>query len=293
MNNIARNVLKVAAAAVALASLQSMVACTAAGPDELGSQELTGAPEDTGANEAGVTGGLTVGGTLKATTDVNLRTGPSTNNTVLHVVPSGSQVTVVASDPQNGFYKIKHNGTVGWSFGKYYTVVSSGGSGGGSGLSAGRQAALDRAKAVVGFSYWWGHGRWRAEGPTSSTKGSCSGSCPSCSHGGSYGADCSGFVGKAWNVSGANGALTDDQHPYSTASFVGSSSQWSTVSRGSLQPADALVYNSNGAGHIVLYSKGDGWGSFYAYECKGCSAGCVYGVRTAGSAYKGIRRTGY
>jgi hypothetical protein len=31
----------------------------------------------------------------------------------------------------------------------------------------------------------------------------------------------------------------------------------------------------------------------YAYECKGCAAGCVKGYRTATSAYHGIRRSGY
>jgi hypothetical protein len=31
----------------------------------------------------------------------------------------------------------------------------------------------------------------------------------------------------------------------------------------------------------------------YAYECKGCSAGCVKGYRTAGASYHAIRRTGY
>ena len=53
------------------------------------------------------------------------------------------------------------------------------------------------------------------------------------------------------------------------------------------------VYRSNGAGHIFMYGSGDGWGSMYAYECKGCSAGCIEGLRTATNAYHGIRRTGY
>ena len=38
-------------------------------------------------------------------------------------------------------------------------------------------------------------GRWRADG---TDHGSCSGSCPSCSHSGKYGADCSGLIAKAW-----------------------------------------------------------------------------------------------
>jgi hypothetical protein len=210
------------------------------------------------------------------------------------VIPEGSQVTLVAPDPVNGWYKIKHNGTTGWSSGKYYTVVEIAGEGGGDQpATTARDTAIERAKAGKGFSYWWGHGRWRPEGVTASTKGSCSGSCPDCSHSGSYGADCSGYVGKIWQVPASNSDLTVDQHPYSTASFVKDTSLWSTVSRGSVKKADALVYNTNGAGHIILFEGGDGWGSMYAYECKGCSAGCVYGLRTASSSYKAIRRAGW
>jgi hypothetical protein len=100
-------------------------------------------------------------------------------------------------------------------------------------------------------------------------------------------------VAKVWQVPSSNTQLTTDSHPYSTADFVNDTSQWKTVSRGSLKQADALVYRSGGAGHIFVYSKGDGWGSMYAYECKGCSAGCVKGYRTASSAYHAIRRSGY
>ncbi len=53
------------------------------------------------------------------------------------------------------------------------------------------------------------------------------------------------------------------------------------------------VYNNGSAGHIFIYESGDGWGSMYAYECKGCSAGCTKGLRTASSAYHAIRKTGY
>ena len=91
----------------------------------------------------------------------------------------------------------------------------------------------------------------------------------------------------------SNDSLSEDSHPYSTADFNGSSNLWSTVSRSSLQKADALVYRASSSGHIVLYESGDGWGSMWAYECKGCAAGCVRNLRTASSSYKGIRRAGY
>jgi hypothetical protein len=49
------------------------------------------------------------------------------------------------------------------------------------------------------------------------------------------------------------------------------------------------VYNTNGAGHTFLYESGDGWGSMWAYECKGCSYGCVHNLRTATTTYHAIR----
>jgi murein DD-endopeptidase MepM/ murein hydrolase activator NlpD len=69
---------------------------------------------------AAVTDDLPVGTVLEATTDVNLRTGPSTSDRVLRVVPTGAHVTVVASKPENGFRKVDYAGTTGWSFGAYY-----------------------------------------------------------------------------------------------------------------------------------------------------------------------------
>ena len=57
--------------------------------------------------------------------------------------------------------------------GSGYGGSGSGGSGGsgaggsgGSGSTSVQQAAIDRAKAGVGFSYWWGHGRFLPQGPT-------------------------------------------------------------------------------------------------------------------------------
>lgn len=151
-----------------------------------------------------------------------------------------------------------------------------------------RDEIIGLSKSGVGFSYWWGHGRWRLDG---AQHGSCSGSCPSCSHSGSYGADCSGFVGKVWQVPGPI-AVSTDAHPYSTFNFQYESTHWKAIAKGDVKKGDAFVYNSNGAGHILIYESGDPWGSIWAYECKGCSYGCVYNSRTAGSMYRTIRREG-
>jgi cell wall-associated NlpC family hydrolase len=256
-----------------------------------------------------VTQALTANGKMRATANVNLRKGAGTSYAVLAVIPSGTVVTLVDATPKNGFLNVHFNGTSGWSSASYLVEVaaaggsSGGGSGGTSGGATGGSAdgsvdgapspdnAIARAKAAVGFSYYWGGGAWTASGATSSNKGSCSGSCPSCSHSGQYGADCSGLVAKAWQF-GAK-ALETNSHPYSTASFVSDTSSWSTVSRSSLRKGDALVYNSGGHGHIVMYEKGDGWGTPTVIECRGCAYGCVYNARSFASNYKAIRRSGF
>ena len=106
---------------VLLAALPALAACSAA-PDS-SPEGLVGAPEVTDSSEEGVSGNLPAGSTLKATANVNLRTGASTSKSILNVVAKGDSVTLVSSAPQNGFYKVQYNGTVGWSFGKYFDLV--------------------------------------------------------------------------------------------------------------------------------------------------------------------------
>jgi hypothetical protein len=149
--------------------------------------------------------------------------------------------------------------------------------------------AMNRAKSGVGFSYWWGGGCWS---PGSSSKGSCTGSCPSCSHSGSWGADCSGYVAKAWQVPRTS-ATTTCSHPYSTDNFYNEEREWKTIPRSQARRGDAFVYRKNGAGHIFLVDSGDPWGSIKAYEAKGCSYGIVFNTRTASSDYTVIRRSGF
>ncbi len=170
----------------------------------------------------------------------------------------------------------------------------SGGSGSGSGISsAGVDGAIARARAGVGFSYYWGHGSWRSDGVTSSTAGYCSGSCPSCRHSGSYGADCSGFVAKAWQVPSSNTTLSSDSHPYSTYNFYNQSLHWSHISRTDIQRGDAMVYRSGGSGHIVLNESGSPWGQHWVYEARGCSSGIQHNLRSFSSSYHTIHRNGY
>lgn len=285
MNRYSR-VLAVVVAVVAAA----LAGCGSGGELTVQSTQVSGADETTGTLSAELASAVPVGSTLKATANVNLRTGPSTGYAVLRVIPTGaSVVTVGVTSPTNGFYKVKHNGQIGWSHGGYYKLVSTPSTG----TSTPRDEAITRAKSGVGFSYWWGHGRWLASGATSSNKGYCSGSCPSCSHSGSYGADCSGYIAKIWRIPSSNDTLSNDSHPYSTWNFVNETTAWHGVSRSNIKKADAMVYNSGGAGHMFLFESGSGWGSMWAYEAKGCSYGIVKNLRTATSAYKAIARNGW
>lgn len=52
-------------------------------------------------------------GTAKTTAAVNLRSGPSTSNQVLRVVPAGTWVQI-SDTVQNGFRYVIHNGLAGW-----------------------------------------------------------------------------------------------------------------------------------------------------------------------------------
>lgn len=271
-----------------------LAGCSGASSDAVLASDVLHGADDEATLSDGLNTSLPVGSTLATTANLNLRTGPSTANSIRLVIPKGGVVkTVNRTTPEGSWYNVSYSGKTGWVHGGYVTLVDSGPgtpppAGGGA-----RQDAIARAKSGVGFSYYWGHGSWIPNGATSSSVGSCTGNCPSCSHSGRYGADCSGFAAKVWQVPSSNAALTVDSHPYSTVSFNGANSQWRTVSRSSAQPADALVYNDGSAGHIAIYESGDAWGSMWAYEARGCAYGVVHNLRSFGSAFKAIARTGY
>ena len=274
-----------------------LMGCAGTAGDTTAEGDLLTGAEETGTLSSELSSGVALGSTLRTTSNLNLRTSASLSAQVRLVIPSGATVTTVnATQPSGGWYNVKYNGVTGWSYGTYLNLVSSPSTPSTPNptpSSTGRDGAIVRAQSGVGFSYWWGHGRWIPNGATSSNKGVCTGNCPNCSHSGGYGADCSGYIGKIWQVPSSNTDATTDSHPYSTVSFVGSNSQWSTVSRANAVRGDALVYNQNGAGHIFLYESGDSWGSMWAYEARGCAYGIAHNLRTASSAFKVIRRAGY
>jgi uncharacterized protein YgiM (DUF1202 family) len=195
----------------------------------------------------------TMGATMRVTaTSLNLRSGVGTSNAILTVLSCGARVTVVGG-PTTGWWNIRSGTFTGWASGAYLVAEASFdpsvcGDVPTPAMDAGTTTTtppgtppevsqmFSLARSAVGYSYYWGHGSWGLDG---ANHGSCSGSCPSCSHTGSYGADCSGFVAKVWQIPSAS-PVTVDRHPYSTYNFVNDHTHWSRVNRSTLRPGDAL-----------------------------------------------------
>ena len=154
-------------------------------------------------------------------------------------------------------------------------------------INVSRDGIINAAKAFVGYSYWWGGARFKVGGKD---YGKCHSPTYS-GHSGSYGGDCSGFAGKAWQLPNAM-PFDKNLHPYSTYHFKNQSNYWTSISRGSTKRADALVYNSGGSGHIVIFEKGDAWGQAWTYEARGCSYGVVHNLRSMSSSYVARQRKG-
>ncbi len=204
-------------------------------------------------------------------------------------LPMGSSVKILKID--GGWYQNEWAFSVGWTAGQFLCAGDVPGPPlGHVGLystEVSRDAFVSIAHASVGFSYFWGGARLAAE----AERGTCSGSCPSCTHTGDYGADCSGFAAKVWLLPDAL-PMNEDKHPYSTGSFASSSALWASVGRRDLKTGDLLNYNDGTRGHVVVYQQDDPFGSFWAYEARSCEYGIVHNIRTVGPAYKGVRRSG-
>ncbi|HZI02379.1 MAG TPA: SH3 domain-containing protein, partial [Archangium sp.] len=126
--------------------------------------ELAGAPdvlEGSAPGEALGEASLGAGSELEVTANANLRGSPSAQAAVLLVIPSGSRVEAVAEAPREGFYKVLYLGREGWVFGAHLRRTEQ--------FGTTEQAVtvteiISRAQSGVGFSYWWGHGRWLPTG---------------------------------------------------------------------------------------------------------------------------------
>jgi cell wall-associated NlpC family hydrolase len=260
-----------------------------------------GDPVDGGS--AGLGGAtLTVGGSARVTANaLNLRDGVGTGTNVLVAMPCGTTVALLggpSTTPAAGWWNVRWDGAsggplTGWTSGVYLVAAESflpsmcGGDAGALADAGSASDILARAAVAVGYSYYWGHGSWRGDG---ADVGSCSGSCPSCTHSGQYGADCSGYVAKVWQVPSAS-PIELDAHPFSTANFYDDQVYWTQIPRSAIQPADALVHRDATSGHIALYDSGaDPFGAVWLYEARGCATGVVHDLRTVDSSYRAIRR---
>lgn len=274
----------------AAATLAACIACTGCGV------QLAADDGDPDTGDIGLGGAaLAPGGTARVTaTALNLRSGVGASAAILTTMPCGTQLAVLdgpSTTPAAGWWNVQDGATTGWASGRYlvaeaaFTPAMCGGGNtdGGSGVDD----IFARAKLAVGYSYYWGHGSWRDD---ATLPGSCSGSCPSCTHAGQYGADCSGFVAKVWQVPSAS-PITLDAHPYSTENFYNDQVYWTQIPRSTLVPADALVRRDATSGHIALFDSGsDPFGAVWLYEARGCATGVVHDLRTVDSSYVAIRR---
>ncbi len=66
------------------------------------------------------------------TSDLNLRSGPSTDQRIRLVMPEGAEVEIIGG-PRHGFYKVSYNGREGWAYGDYLDLGGGSGDGGGGG----------------------------------------------------------------------------------------------------------------------------------------------------------------
>ncbi len=106
---------------------------TTAGTGYIVADFLAGATSETGTTTAADVNATEVttaavgsdGQTATTTTALNLRSGPSTTNAVLLVMPAGSTVTITGN-AQNGFYPVTYKGTGGWASTNFLTLGGSG-----------------------------------------------------------------------------------------------------------------------------------------------------------------------
>jgi hypothetical protein len=71
-----------------------------------------------------VISGVVRGSSVRSTTNVNLRSGPSTAYGILLTVPAGYTATILNPTPSGGFYYINYQGTRGWAHGDYWNTVA-------------------------------------------------------------------------------------------------------------------------------------------------------------------------
>lgn len=162
-------------------------------------------------------------GTVTASA-LNIRSGPSTSNSVIGTAYKGNTVDILSSS--NGWYKVKlSNGKTGWASSQYISTSGNNNnesnSGGGSTEAGNAQSIINLVKAQLGKPYVWG-----AEGPNSF--------------------DCSGLVYYVYGKNGVRMPRTSREQ-----ANVGT-----TVSQSQLKPGDLIFSSTDGSGgvnHVGIY----------------------------------------
>jgi hypothetical protein len=226
-----------------------------------------------------VSGNLQLNDVYYITADTPLYS-TATGSTVLRTIAKRATVKIVVSAPSNGRYKIEHASAVwGWISGSALYLAYHFNSY----LSSARTYALAYSRVAMGFSYWWGHGRWdgtSSGGATPSNRGVCTGDCPDCTHtaNGSveYGADCIHFVDTIWGAGTDTDPNTDGNgcsiSQFRSATGTGCVPGTIVSNLANVRAADAVATT----GHIFLVAENysSAGGSVSTYECVGCSYGC-------------------
>ncbi|WP_394845449.1 SH3 domain-containing protein [Pendulispora brunnea] len=233
------------------------------GKDDLGPEGETPDELDTfTTDESALDEAVAVGEKLAATSDLNLRSGPSANDSILEVVPEDADVTVESAAPSGGWYQIKFGEKTGWGSGMFLSKHTSGNapdvpeeqdandsldvdSFDSSALDSVSPLAAGGTNAVKRAQEWV-----KAKVPyCGGTNGGhdyiCGGTCRRPHNKwDKYRSDCSGIVSWSWGLK-APGLTTYGFAPYSSKkSYV--------IKPSKLAPGDAL----NNKSHIFLFA---GW----------------------------------
>ncbi len=161
-------------------------------------------------------------GTVTASA-LNVRSGPSTSNSVIRTIYRGNTVQIITSS--NGWHKIKlSNGQVGWTSARYISTSGGGSINSGGGVSVDTnksQAIVNTAKSQIGKPYVWG-----AEGPNSF--------------------DCSGLIYYVYGQNGVNLPRTSREQ----------ANTGTTINQSQLKPGDLIFSStdkSGGVSHVGIY----------------------------------------
>ncbi|MDD9945019.1 MAG: carboxypeptidase regulatory-like domain-containing protein [Myxococcales bacterium] len=165
-----------------------------------------------------------------------------------------------------------------------------------------RSRILQIGRSALDNGYKWGGSTWSVDpaGHVSCSFTMCSGceckkrnangSCFSYYPIGGLGADCSGFVGKSWEVPGPRSPEMPERVS-GTAGFIQSGTHWDTIAATDIRPGDSMAWNNGSAGHVVLIKEKLTGDNYEYYEASSCKNGIRHHRgRLASSKWTAARR---